>query len=91
MTSQERETIIVYNEMDKAAEVFTYRGTLIRQLDALAKERPDEVTRERETAEGGVTFTVPKKWVKIRASRIMTDEQREELSRRARESFGRGD
>jgi len=83
LTNIERETVIVFNEAEQAAEVFTYRRSLIRQLDELAEERPTEATRVKANAEGGVTYTVPKTWVKIRPKRILTDEQREAAQVRA--------
>ncbi len=83
LTNLEKETIITFNEAETTAEVFTYRPSLIRQLDGLAEERPTEATRVKANAEGGVTFIVPKTWVKIRPKRILTDEQREAAQARA--------
>ncbi len=77
LTNVEKETIICFNEAEPAAEIFTYRPSLIRQLDGLAEERPTEATRVKANAEGGVTFTVPKAWVKIKPKRIMSDAQKE--------------
>lgn len=45
LTNEERETIIVYNEKDSTASVFTYRADLKRQLDGLCEERPDDVRK----------------------------------------------
>ncbi len=77
LTNIEKETIICFNEAEKTAEVFTYRQSLIRQLDGLTEERPTEATRVKANAEGGVTYTVPKTWIKIRPKRILTEEQKE--------------
>ncbi len=60
LTNIEKETIICFNEAEKTAEVFTYRPSLIRQLDGLTEERPTEAMRVKANAEGGVTFIVPK-------------------------------
>ncbi len=75
--------IIVFNQAEKTAEVFTYRPSLIRQLDGLTEERPTEATRVKANAEGGVTFTIPKAWVKIKPKRILTEEQMEAARMRA--------
>ncbi len=83
LTNIERETIICFNEAEKTAEIFTYRPSLIRQLDGLAEERPTEAMRGKANAEGGVTYTIPKAWVKIKPKRILTDEQREAAQARA--------
>lgn len=76
LTLSERETIIVFNEQDPLAEVFTYNGRMKRELSGLACARPDDVQHTKTNTEGGETYTVPKKWVKIRASRILSDAQR---------------
>ncbi len=83
LTNIERETVIVFNEGEPAAEIFTYRSSLIRQLDGLAEERSTEAMRVKANAEGGVTYTVPKTWVKIRPKRILTEEQKEIARMRA--------
>ncbi|MDO4175655.1 MAG: hypothetical protein Q4D42_12915 [Eubacteriales bacterium] len=82
LTNQERETIICFNEADATAEVFTYNGRMLRELSALAGERSDDIKHISDNGAGGSTYSVPKKWVKIRASRILTDEQRRSLTRR---------
>lgn len=48
----------------------------VGQLDRLTRERPTEATRVRTNAEGGVTFTVPKEWVRIKPKRIMSEAQK---------------
>ncbi len=83
LTNIERETVICFNEAEQTAEVFTYRRSLIRQLDGLAEERPTEATRVKANPEGGVTFTIPKTWIKIRPKRILTEEQKEKARMRA--------
>lgn len=82
LTGAEKETIIVFNERDKEAEVFTYNGRFLRELAELAGERPAEVELVRTNKEGGSTYHIPKKWVKIRASRILTEEQRRAVADR---------
>lgn len=86
LTNQERETIICLNEADPTAEVFTYNGRMLRQLEQLAEERPDDAHHISDNGAGGSTYSVPKKWVKIRASRILTDEQRTAMSERGRKA-----
>lgn len=81
LTNLEKETIICFNEAEPTAEIFTYNGRMLRDLSKLAEERPDEAKMVRDNGNGGMTYRVPKKWVKIRASRIMSDAQREVLER----------
>ena len=89
----ERETIITFNETNDPAEIFTYSPTLIRKLDALANSR-ESVECYKVEVVGGVTsksYRIPKKWIKVTAPRVLTDEQRKELSERARRNLNRKD
>lgn len=83
LTSQEKETIICFNEAEPIAEVFTYNGRMLRELSKLAEDRPNEAQHISDNGTGGSTYRVPKKWVKIRASRILTEEQRTAAVERA--------
>lgn len=82
LTSIEKETIIVFNEAESEAAVQTYNGKLTRRLEQLERDRPDEVSRDHQG-----DYVIPKTWIKINPTRIMTDEQREQLAERARERF----
>lgn len=84
MTKYEQETVIIFNEQNPLAEIFTYNGRLLRELDALATGRPDEVRYVKTNSVGAKTYTAPKKWVKIRANRILTEEQRAKLQAQAK-------
>lgn len=77
LTNAGKETIIVFNERDRSAEVFTYNSRMKRELDKLVIDRPSDVQWLRDNGHGGMTYIVPKKWVKIRASRILSEAQRE--------------
>ena len=64
LTKQERETVIVFNEAEKTAELYTCSSVVIRKMDELVKEfdefsvgKQDEVSK---------TYIFPKKYVKIR-------------------------
>lgn len=82
LTNQERETIICFNEAEATAEVFTYNGRMLRELSLLAGERADDIKHISDNGADGSTYSVPKKWVKIRASRILSEEQKKSLSSR---------
>ena len=76
LTKLEKETIIVFNEAEQEAEVFTYNGRMLRELAKLAGDRPDDVEHVSDNGNGASTYRVPKKWVKIRASRILSERER---------------
>lgn len=76
--SQEKETIICFNEADKEASVFTFNKALIRKMQELEESHPDDVEfRGWTNNEQSGEWIIPKKWVKVRGSKKMTEEQRE--------------
>lgn len=74
---EERETIITYNEAEAVASVYTMNGALIRKLEGLVESRPGEARRVKTYPDGAQEYEVPKKWVRVNASRILSDAQRE--------------
>lgn len=77
----EKETIILSNEAESDAEVYTYNPALQRRLLALCEEHPEQVRKTKESGGGALTFTIPKKWVKIVPPRALSPAQREVLAR----------
>ena len=71
----EQETIIIYNELEKTANIDTCNKALSKKLKALEQERPEEVRFVREDS-FGVRYIVPKKWVKVNPSRILSEAQK---------------
>ena len=82
LSREERETIINFNEADKTASIYTHSAALKRKLDALAASRPGECKKTRLFPDGGAEYETPKKWVRVNASRVLTDAQRESLAAR---------
>ena len=83
----EQETIIRFDEAEATASVYTYNGALKRKLSGLCATRPTEARQIKDDGRGGLTFEVPKRWIKINASRILTEEQKKERAERARAIF----
>jgi len=83
----EMETIINFNEAEPEANVYTHNSALIRRLEQLCKDRPDECKPGYNQNEPrGRSFDIPKKWLKVNPTRILTEEQlsqRRELAKRA--------
>ena len=86
LTKYEMETIYNYNQEEPLASCYTRDKSLIRRLDTLA-EKHKEITVVR-ACEGVREYTFPKKWIKVRAPKELSDEQREKMAKRARERFG---
>ena len=57
----ERETILLYNQAEPMAEVYTHAPRLMAKLGLLAKKHPDHITRK-----DAHNFTVPKRCESVR-------------------------
>lgn len=87
LTKEEKETVIVYDEQHKTAQVFTYSPKLIRKLQKKIDAGEDGFKLIRENAaEGSYCFEVPKKCVRISSITKcnLTDEQRKQRAERMR-------
>lgn len=82
---EEQETVINFNEAEKTATVCTHNPALIRRLEALADQRPKDAQRGRVFPDGGHEYSIPKRWVKVSAGRMITEERRKALGQRAKE------
>ena len=80
LTKYEQETIILYNNEEKTASVFTYDKSLIRKLDKRLGEMPDMKLIRR--GEDFAEYSLPKKWIKVAFPRQYSDEQRAEMAER---------
>ena len=81
LTNIERETIINFNEAERKASVYTHNEALKRQLLELCRFHPDQVCQTAANADGGLTFELPKKWLKVSPPRKPTPAQLEVLAR----------
>lgn len=81
-TLLEQETVIVYNRAEAEATVNTYDPALIRKLDAM--RRIDTAVQVLQRGKDWSVYKLPKKWVKVLRPRQYTDEQRANLSARAK-------
>lgn len=57
----EQETIILYNQAETTAEVYTHDPKLLAKLERLAQKFPDQFTRKKE-----LTYLVPKRCIQVR-------------------------
>jgi hypothetical protein len=74
----ERETIILFNEGEAAAEIEAHNAAMKRRLDIIRRERPEDITLVRRDGYAD-SYIFPKKWVKIIPPRRATEKQREHL------------
>lgn len=80
LTKYERETILLFNEEEDTADVTTYNAALIRKLGKLAEERPQEIKLVDTNTDGGYRYEIPKGWIKVNATLILTDEEKQRRS-----------
>ena len=81
LSGVERETIILFNEAESTASVYTFNAALQKQLLELRQLHPEQVTVTYQGSYGAVDFQIPKKWVKIVPPRVLSPAQREVIDR----------
>lgn len=82
LTSYEKETVIVYNNKESTAQVFTYHRALQNKLNKLLETNPEiSVLR---SGDEWIEYMVPKSWIKVSPPRQVnyTDEQRAAMAER---------
>lgn len=88
LTRYEQETIINFNEGEETASIYTHNKALRRKLEKLAQERPEDCRLFKVShGDQAVEYYIPKSWVKITPTRILSDEQRAVMAERARTRF----
>ena len=73
----EQETIILYNQAEATAEVYSHDPRLLEKLRRLAEKYPDQIVKKDRQ-----TFTVPKRCVSVREP--YSAERRKAASERAK-------
>ena len=81
LTNIEKETLFNFNEAEFTASVYTCNEALKRQLLELCRSHPDQVCQTAANADGGLTFELPKKWLKVSPPRVLSPAQRAVLER----------
>ena len=80
----ERETIILFNEEEKQASVYTYNGKLQRKLKELSGKYPKQIFQTDMDGSGSVTYSIPKNLISIRQP--VSEEARENARKRMLQS-----
>lgn len=83
MRNEERETCISYADSDDKAIISSYNAQMVKRLEQLLGDYPDDVTLVwTDTIDDvdGVEVRLPKKWIKIHPPRNLSDEQRQAMS-----------
>ena len=81
LSKLEQESIILYNEEESTASIYTHDPKLKRKLKRLAEKYPDKVYPDKAVHAGAVSYAVPKSCVSVREP--FSDERRRAASERA--------
>ena len=90
LTKTEKETIILFNEEEDAAQVFTYNAKLKKRLKKYAAAYPGVAVMENEDIYGGVTYTLPKQRMSIMLTQPFDQTKRAAYRERARRQMETG-
>lgn len=74
LSKLEQESIILYNEEESTASIYTHDPKLKRKLKRLAEKYPDKVYPDKAVHAGAVSYAVPKSCVSVREP--FSDERR---------------
>lgn len=74
LSKLEQETVIVFNEAEQQAQIYTFNKTLRKRLSGFCEKYPDQFSFR-----GDNTFIVPKKRITVTAPRSLTPEQKEKI------------
>ena len=81
LTNVEKETVINFNEAERTASIYTHNEALKRQLAELCRTHPEQVRQTAANGWGGLTFELPKKWLRVTPPRVLSPAQRAVLDR----------
>ena len=81
LTNIEKETVINFNEAERTASIYTHNEALKRQLLELSRTYPAQIRQTTANSWGGLTFELPKKWLKVSPPRVLSPAQRAVLDR----------
>ena len=59
LTKIEKETIVLFNEGEDKANIYTHNAGLKKRLAAFAKKYPDLCRLEKSNVQGGVSYELP--------------------------------
>lgn len=85
LSKYERETIVLFNEAETEASIYTFNTDLKRRLAEFSRKYPLLCWLERTTPEGSVTYVLDKSRLSIRLVPPYSEERREAARAYAKE------
>jgi hypothetical protein len=86
LTKYEKETIILFNEGEDTASIYTFNAGLKKRLALFAKKYPDLCRQEKAHEQGGVSYVLDKSRLSIRLQPPMSEERRRKASENAKQT-----
>ena len=86
LTKYEKETIVLFNEGEDTASIFTYNAGLRRRLENFSKKYPDLCRLEKSCEQGGVSYVLEKSRLSIRLQPPMSEDRRQKASEYAKQN-----
>lgn len=86
LTKIEKETIILFNEEESTASIYTYNAGLRKRLATFSKKQPDLCRLERTYDQGGVSYVLDKSRLSIRFLPPYSEERRQKASEYAKKN-----
>ncbi len=86
LTKIEKETIILFNEEESTASIYTYNAGLRKRLAAFSKKYPTLCRLDGTFEQGGVSYILDKSRLSIRLQPSYSEERRQKASVKARQN-----
>ena len=86
LTKYEKETIVLFNEGEDTASIYTYNAGLRKRLANFSKKYPDLCRLEKSCDQGGVSYVLDKSRLSIRLHPPMSEERRKKASENAKQN-----
>lgn len=86
LTKVEKETIILFNEGESVASIYTYNASLKKRLAAFSRKYPELCRLEKSEHLGGVSYLIDKSRLSIRLQPPYSEERRQKASQCARQN-----
>ena len=86
LTKIEKETIILFNEGEQEASIYTYNASLRKRLALFSKQHPELCRMERSFDQGGVSYILDKSRLSIRLIAPYSEERRQKAREQGKEN-----
>lgn len=84
LTKYEKETIVLFNEGEDTASIYTFNAGLRKRLADFSKKHPDLCRLEKSCDQGGVTYVLDKSRLSIRLLPPYSEERKWKISENAK-------